>query len=151
MLYDRLLNKQTKPTELEILEFIGNKSEYWIEIHKFINLNYNFNKELAFFSKNYGWTVRYRKSKKTLVSCFPENEAFSVLLVLGKDEANKVELYREELNENFLSVFDETEQLRDGRWLWIRIHNKQDLDSIIEVIKIKRKPKKQEITRHNNV
>ncbi|MCP4312147.1 MAG: DUF3788 family protein [Bacteroidetes bacterium] len=42
------------------------------------------------FSKNYGWTVRYRKSKKTLISYFPENGAFSVLLVLGQKEADKV-------------------------------------------------------------
>lgn len=143
MSYERLLNKSCIPTNQDIEETIGEKSELWLELHNFITNNYDFNQELAFFSKNYGWTVRYRKSKKTLVSCFPENGAFSVLLVLGKTEANKVNQIRVELNENLLSVFDETEQLRDGRWMWIRIHNHEDLESLKKVIQIKRKIKEQ--------
>ena len=141
MPYERLLDKNYKPTNQDIIDVIGDKSDYWLKIHKFIAYNYDFNKELAFFSKNYGWTVRYRKSNKTLASFFPEKGAFSVLLVLGRVEAEKVNLIRDELDENFLSVFDETEQLHDGRWLWIRILNQEDLDSLIKVIKIKRRPK----------
>lgn len=143
MSYERLLNKNNRPTNQDILDTIGDKSDLWFGLHQFIENNYDFNKELAFFSKNYGWTVRYRKSKKTLVSCFPENGAFSVLLVLGRIEADKVNQVREELNENFLSIFDETEQLHDGRWMWIRILTQEDLKSLIKVIKIKRKIKGQ--------
>jgi len=143
MLYERLLDKSCTPTNQDILNTIGNKSDLWLNIHQFIEGNYDFNKELAFFSKNYGWTVRYRKSKKTLISCFPEKGAFSALLVLGKAEAEKVNEIRTELNESFLSVFDNTEQLRDGRWMWIRILKQEDLDGLIKVIQIKRKAKKQ--------
>jgi len=142
MLYERLLNKEIIPTKQDILDAIGDKKEFWLKVHEFIAENYDFNEELAFFSKNYGWTVRYRKSAKTLVSCFPEKEAFSALLVLGRKEADKVNQIRAELNENFLAVFDETEQLHDGKWLWVRILNKEDLESLIKVISIKRKPKK---------
>lgn len=141
MSYERLLNKQSIPGEQEIIDLMGDNAMYWVEIHDFINQNYDFEKQLAFFSKNYGWTVRYRKSKKTLVSCFPENGAFSVLLVLGRAEAEKVNQIRDELCKSFLEVFDTTEQLRDGRWLWFRVLKQQDLDSLIKVISIKRKPK----------
>jgi hypothetical protein len=140
--YERLLNKDCTPTNQDILDTIGDTSDLWLKLHRFIEVNYDFNKELAFYSKNYGWTVRYRKSKKTLVSCFPEKGAFSVLLVLGKKEAHEVELIRDELNKNFLSVFDKTEQLHDGRWLWIRILTQQDLDVLIKVIQIKKRIKK---------
>ncbi len=142
MLYERLLDKASKPTDQDILDTVGDRSALWVSIHQFIEDNYNFNKELAFFSKNYGWTVRYRKSKKTLVSCFPEKGAFSALLVLGKVEADKLNQIREELTENFLSVFDTTEQLRDGRWMWIRILNQEDLHSLMKAIQIKRRIKK---------
>ncbi len=140
MPYERLLNKSCIPTNQDIIDNIGGKANLWLRIHEFIADNYNFNKELAFFSKNYGWTVRYRKSNKTLASFFPEKGAFSILLVLGRMEAEKVNLIRDKLNKNFLSIFDDTEQLHDGRWLWIRILNQEDLDSFIKVIKIKRKP-----------
>jgi hypothetical protein len=138
MAHERFLDKSCTPTDQDILDTIGERSSLWLRI----NENYDFNKELAFFSKNYGWTVRYRKGKKTLVSCFPEKDAFSVLLVLGLAEAEKVNQIREELNENFLSVFDETELLHDGKWMWIRILNQEDLDSLTKVIQIKRKIKK---------
>jgi hypothetical protein len=142
MPYERLLNKTATPTNQDILDTIGEKSHLWIYMNQFIEENYDFNKELAFFSKNYGWTVRYRKSNKTLVSCFPEDGAFSVLLVLGQKESDKVNEIRDKLNENFLSVFDSTEQLRDGRWMWIRILKQEDLDSILKVIQVKRRVKK---------
>ena len=142
MRYERLLDKNNTPTNKEIIDTIGVASNLWILLHEFISKNYDFIKELAFFSKNYGWTVRYRKSKKTLISCFPENGAFSALIVLGKKESEEVDQIRSELTENILSIFDTTEQLHDGRWLWIRITNKDDLDSLVKLIKIKRKPKK---------
>jgi len=30
----------------------------------------------------------------------------------------------------------------DGKWLWIRVHKESDIQSIIELLKTKRKPKK---------
>lgn len=143
MPYERLLDKADTPTNQDILNTLEDKSGLWLQIHQFMEMNYDFNKELAFFSKNYGWTVRYRKNKKTLISCFPEKGAFSALVVLGKAEAEKVNQIRKELNENFLSVFDQTEQLHDGKWLWIRILTQEDLESLIKVIQVKRKIKRQ--------
>lgn len=142
MQYIRLLDKNETPTDKVIFDTIGSTSDLWVTLHEFISKNYDFSKELAFYSKNYGWTVRYRKNKKTLISCFPENGAFSALLVLGKKESEKVDQIRNELTNNILTIFDTTEQLHDGRWLWIRITNKNDLDSLVKLIGIKRKPKK---------
>ncbi len=145
MAYERLLNKAVRPSDADILTTIGEKADLWKQIHGFIENNYDFERQLAFFSKNYGWTVRYRKGSKTLVSCFPETGAFSALLVLGGKEAEKVEEIREQLNDNFLSVFDQNEQLRDGRWLWIRIRTDTELDSLIKVISLKRKPRPRQL------
>ncbi len=141
MRHDRLLNKDSVPTDREIIDTIGDSSDLWSFLHEFISKSYDFNRELAFFSKNYGWTVRYRKHRKTLISCFPEDGAFSVLLVLGKKEAESVCQIRNELNQSLLSVFDTTDQLHDGRWLWIRVKDRDVLDSVIKVLMVKRKPK----------
>ena len=147
MAYERLSDKSIQQTYDDIKNWVGETVDLWETIHDFISQNYDFNRELAFFSKNYGWTVRYRKAKKTLASFFPERSAFSVLLVLGKDEAEKVDQIRSELDKDFLTVFDLTEQLHDGRWLWLRILTRDNLDSLIKVLMIKRKPKR--TPRHN--
>lgn len=98
--------------------------------------------ELIFFTKNYGWTVRYRKNNKTLCYFFPKRGSFSILIVLGGKEANQVDLIKDKLNKNILQVFENTEQLHDGRWLWIEINNSDDIESFKEILTIKKKPRK---------
>jgi hypothetical protein len=140
MQYQRLLNKEKRPSKEEILKTIGAKSSLWLEIHKFVENNYDFSPELVYFTKKYGWTIRYRKSGKTLVYFFPEDNAFSVLMVLGSKESEKVDSIKNRLEARITSVFENTEQLRDGRWLWIRVLTKSDVESIKLLLQAKRKP-----------
>ena len=90
MKYDRMLNKAVKPSESEILKFIGSRADLWKTIHKYVNENYDFKPELVFFTKKYGWTIRYKKSGKTLCYFFPEDDAFSILIILGSKESEKI-------------------------------------------------------------
>ena len=140
MQYQRLLNKEKRPSEEEIIETIGEKSSLWLEIHEFVGKNFDFFPELVFFTKKYGWTIRYRKSGKTLIYFFPEDNAFSVLLVLGGKESEQVDLIKDKLEPSVKSVFENTEQLHDGRWLWIRVLTKSDVESIKLLLQAKRKP-----------
>ena len=86
-------------------------------------------------------SIRYKKSGKTLCYFFPEDDAFSILIVLGAKESEKVESFKKKLNKTVKTIFENTEQLRDGRWMWIRILEKSDIDSLILLLKAKRKPK----------
>ena len=140
MQYQRLLNKEKRPSEEEIIKAIGEKSSLWFEIHEFVGKNFNFSPELVFFTKKYGWAIRYRKSGKTLVYFFPEENAFSVLLVLGGKESEQVDLIKDKLEASVKSVFENTEQLHDGRWLWIRVLTKSDVASVKLLLQAKQKP-----------
>jgi hypothetical protein len=88
MSFKRMLEKEHQPSEEEILNTIG-QTAAWINLRHYIEENYDFVPELVFYAKRYGWTIRYRKSGKTLCSLFPESGAFSVLVVLGKKEAEE--------------------------------------------------------------
>lgn len=142
MSYQRMLNKEGRPSEDEIIKTIGENSSLWLEMHMYIEESYDFAPELVFYGKKYGWTIRYRKSGKTLISLFPEEGAFSILLVLGKKEADKVESIIEKLSSNVRSIFEGTDQLHDGRWLWIRVFSKEDIESAKLLLTAKRRPKK---------
>ena len=141
MKYSRMLNKSEKPSENQILKLIGSRIDLWERIHKYVNGNYDFRPELVFFTKKYGWTIRYRKSGKTLCYFFPEDDAFSILIVLGAKESEKVELIKNRLNKKVKTIFENEEQLHDGRWMWIRILEKSDIDSLILLLHAKKKPK----------
>lgn len=141
--FHRMTDKTRKPTEEEMVSFIGERAkEAWLKIRRFIEERYEIVPETVFYGAKYGWTVRYRKGGKTLCSLFPEKGGFTVLIVLGKKESEKVISMRDELSSKIHKLLVNTKQLHDGRWLWIRLLTATDADDIKKLLQIKRKPKK---------
>jgi len=144
MAFERMLDDSHQPTNAQILNTIRKKTA-WIKLHKYIDENYDFIPETVFYGKKYGWTIRYRKSGKTLISLFPEHGAFTALVVLGKNELDKVLEIIEELSDSTRDLINKTERLHDGCWLWIRIHKVAEIKDIIRLLIVKRKPGKKNI------
>jgi len=118
---------------------VGKKVTLWREFRTYITEHYDHEPVLSVGKKEYEWTIRYRKSGKTLVTLSPEENTFCVLVVLGKAEVDKARHVK--LNVFVKSVFTNAKQYHDGRWLFIRPRNKQDIESIKTLLTIKRKPK----------
>jgi hypothetical protein len=138
----RMTDKAQKPTEEEIIDFIGRSAkEAWVEIKRFLEESYDSAPEPVFYGTRYGWNIRYRKSGKTLCSLFPEKGGFTVLVVLGKKESEKAILMRKELSTNIINLVESTKQLHDGRWLWIKWKKSEDTEDIKKLLQLKRKPK----------
>ena len=141
--FPRMIDKTQKPTEEEIMRFIGELAEdVWVELRQFLEENYDFVPETAFYGVKHGWTVRYRRSGRTLCSLFPEKGGFSVLIVLGRKDSEKALSMRDELSTRMNTILRSTEQLHDGRWLWIRLSTASDTDDIKMLLQVKRRPKK---------
>lgn len=141
--FRRMTNKTRKPTAEEMVSFIGEQAkEAWLEIKRFIKDRYDLVPETIFYGTKYGWTIRYRKGGKTVCSLFPEKGGFTVLIVLGKKESEKALSIRNELSTKIHKLLGNTEQLHDGRWLWIRLLTTSDTDDVKKLLQIKRKPKK---------
>ncbi len=130
------------PVEKEMVDFIGEPAKgAWVKLRRFLKENYDIVPEMI-FSKKHGWDVRYRKSGKTLVTLTPEKGAVRILLVLGRDESEKALSMRNELSPNIYRLIENTKQLHDGRWLWIRLLKTEDAEDIEKLLPIKRKLKK---------
>jgi len=137
-----MLNKDTKPTEEEMTKHIGAKTKaLWSSLREYLSVHYDHVPELDFGGKNYGWSIRYRKSGKTLVTLFPEYGAFTALVVLGKKEVGKTEGLLDRLSIRVRKLFQGADQRHDGRWLWIRPSSKADVESIKLLLGAKRRPK----------
>lgn len=139
MLYQRMIDGDIKPTEDDMTKTVGKRSSLWLEIRKYVEENYDFTPELIYYGQKYGWTLRYRKSGKTLCSLFPEKDAFTVLVVLGKKEVEKTFSIIDRLNPEARTLFENAEQKRDGRWLWIRVLIYDDVESIKVFLNVRRK------------
>jgi hypothetical protein len=141
--YIRMYNKEPLPTYDEIREFIGTAAvKSFDRIMGFIEINYDFDKEIVFGGKSYGVMVRFRKSGKTLICLFPEKDCFSCVLIYGKNEIAQFESRKNEFSDYMVNIFDETKQYHDGKWQLIRISDDKHLNELEEMIKIKKKPKK---------
>ena len=138
--YDRLLSKELVPSIDKIKQTIGNDfSLFWDDIWNYIKDAYEINPELMFYGKKYGWCYRFRKSSRTLCTIFPETGSFIILITLGKKEIDKLDF--ENLSEYIKNIFNNTPQLHDGRWLWIRVLKVDIISDIKLLLKSKRKPK----------
>ena len=113
------VSKDHKPTMREMLASIGSKRELWEDLARFIDENYRVKSDLAFYGKNYGWAVRYRRSGKALLSLYPGKESFTVQIVLGETLVQKASSLT--LGENVRNVIEKSRQFPEGRWLFIRI------------------------------
>ncbi|MBA7539542.1 hypothetical protein ES705_31822 [subsurface metagenome] len=140
-----MFDNAIKPTEKDILYFLEKPASIaWIDLTSFLNINYDFVPETTFYGKKYGWTVRYRRSGKTLCSLFPEKGSFTILLVFGKNEIQKFEELKFEFSQEIVQLYENTKKLHDGKWLWIRVHKSEDLEDVKMLIVIKKKPKKKD-------
>ena len=140
--HQRMLDKEHEPTEEEIVSTVGQAAAAWLDLRRYIEENYDFVPERIFYGKKYGWTVRYRKSGKTLCSLFPERDAFTALMVLGRKDAEKAVSILDEFSPGVRTLLEGTEQLHDGRWLWVRALTDEDAEDVKRLLNIKRKPKK---------
>jgi hypothetical protein len=136
-----MLNKEHKPTKVEMLRWIGKRGVYWSSLIEYLDSHYDHVQELRFWGKKYGWAIGYRRSNKTLIALIPEFGGFTALVILGKKEVFKVEAMFEKLSKKVQKLFRETKQLHDGRWLWIRPSTKKDIESIKILLNAKQRVK----------
>jgi D-lyxose ketol-isomerase len=130
------------PTEEEIAAFTDEPARAaWVKLTRFLKENYDIAPE-KIFDKKQGWDVRYRKSGKTLITLTPEKTAVRVLMVLGREESEKALSMRNELSAKMYRQIEDTKQLHDGRWLWIRLFTAEDVEDIERLLPVKRKPRK---------
>nr|MDO8098607.1 DUF3788 domain-containing protein [Candidatus Njordarchaeota archaeon] len=129
------VKKENKPTIEEILAAIGSNRLFWERLTQFITENYGIQGDFAFYGKNYGWAVRYRKGGKALISIYPGNDSFTVQIVLGEAEARKGA--RLNLGAKARKVLEEAHRFPEGRWLLIKVDSEKDLDDIKQLILIK--------------
>ncbi|NDV95718.1 DUF3788 family protein [Dysgonomonas sp. 521] len=142
---ERIYREEPLPDIAEIRKFIKSKKavKAFDTLLEFLDNNYNFEQEIYFGGKKFGVMLRYRKNGKTLVSIFPEKNAFSIILIYGKKEVILFNAQRESFDAYFTEIFDNTPQLHDGRWMLITIKDETLLPDLAKMIMIKKSIKKE--------
>lgn len=138
----RLLDKEHPPTLDEMAQTVGQALAVWQELRRYVETSYDLAPEVIYGGRKYGWQLHYRKGGRTLCDLYPETNALTVLIVLGKQEAEAALAQIDRLSPDVRRVFETTPPLHDGRWLWLHPASLEDASSIQMLLSLKRKPKK---------
>ena len=95
------------------------------------------------WNKGFGdWKIeyKYRRGGKTLCTFYAKNNAANLLITYGKAEREKFEEIKDSIAKPLQDIYEKTEVLHDGKWLWIPLDDKVEILDIIAMLKIKRRP-----------
>ena len=134
------VDKERQPTMREIFASIGAKRRSWERLAQFIADNYRIKGDFAFYGKNYGWALRFRKGGKALASIYPGKDGFTVQIVLGETLVEKASGLK--LGRNVRKVLEDAHQFPEGRWLFIRVESQQDMTDVEQLLVLKARPSK---------
>ena len=112
----------------------------WNELTNAIDLLYDVDR---LWDKGFGnWKVeyKYRRGGKTLCTFYAREDVANLLIIYGKAEREKYERIKDSLSRTMQDIYERTEVLHDGKWLWIPIDDKIRIEDIVEMLKIKRRP-----------
>ena len=95
------------------------------------------------WNKGFGaWKIeyKYRRGGKTLCTFYAKENVANLLITYGKAEREKFETIKESVSRQLQDIYERTEALHDGKWLWIPLDNETQVEDIIKMLKIKRRP-----------
>ena len=145
MAYERLIDKNTLPSDADMIEVIGQPlAEAWTGLRRFLVETYEIDPILQYGGKRYGWNVQHRKGGRPLCEMYPECGSFTALVVLGKKELDQALDRLETFGPTVRYALENTPRFHDGCWMYIRVSEpqtcKQDVADIEQLVLIKKKP-----------
>ena len=128
-------NKENKPTMTEILVAIGSKRPLWENLTSFIADSYRLKSDFAFYGKNYGWALRFRKAGKALLSLYPGQESFTAQIIVSQAQVEKA--LSSGLSKKVSKIIEDAHPYPEGRWLFLKVESEQDLNDVKQLLAVK--------------
>jgi len=130
----------------ELVEVLGDAAPSWRRLDAWLGDTYGIASEPVFFGRDTGWSARYRRSGKTLVTVIPCQRGFRALVVVGPSAWAGAANAR--LSEATRALWDQARPYPDGRWLWIDVMDDAALTDIETLVALKSPPPRHARPRH---
>lgn len=130
------------PDIFEISNYIGNS--LFDSFCEFMDREYKALRKIE-YSKDVwarGWNIKLRKAGKSLCVIYPKENYFTVLVVIGNKEKEKVEEILPQLSDEMQTIYRETKEGNGQRWLMIELHSNDCIyQDTLKLIRIRRESK----------
>ena len=137
-----LLDKTLQPTLAELGAYIGNP--LFDTLCRFLERAYQPQCKIEFSgdSNLMGWNVKFRKAGRALCALYPKAGYFSVLVVVGRKEKERVEAVLPTLSAQMQALYHSTKEGMGQRWLMTDLYSEDCLyRDILTLIQIRRDSK----------
>ena len=128
-MYERMLDKNNKPTIEMMNEYCKETTILFIELNKWLSSKYDTVQSIAFL--NYGWSVSHKRKGKLICNIFPENGSFTIMLRLSN---SLLSLAYDQVGDKCI---DNICLCNDDGWVCFHVTNNQQLVDIKTILSIK--------------
>jgi hypothetical protein len=129
-------DKTHQPTDTELHEAVGALFSIWQELVQWIRNQYAVHEELKFmYGKNYGWGLKFSTKSKLLTALYPGSGYFTVQIILRPEAIEKAQGMK--LGQNALQAIQRANPYPEGRWLFIPVESKADLEAVQRLLALK--------------
>lgn len=137
-----VMNMEVQPTIEEVTSYISNPMfgdllEHMQEEYKALS-KIEYSRDVWFP----GWNLKLRKAGKSLCVVYPRRGYFTVLVVVGIKEKERVETLLPQLTEELQEIYRTTKEGNGQRWLMIDVKENVSLyHDVLKLIRIRREMK----------
>lgn len=129
-------DKSNSPEPGQLKETLGRSSSLWNQLREYLAAEYQpLAEEWIFSGEKWGWSVRLKRKKRTILYMTPRKKHFLVGFVLG-EKAVKV-AHDGDLPKSVLELIDGATRYAEGRGVRIEIRFKKDLEITKKLAAIK--------------
>ena len=132
-------DKAAPPRKAALARMLGRTSTHWDALRTRLGGEFDpLTEEWNFAGKKYGWSLRLKHKKRTIVYMIPCRRFFLAGLVLGE---KAVKATRDSaVPAPMLAAIEAAPRYGEGRGLRLEVRNKKDLDGIVKLAMIKMDP-----------
>ena len=127
-----------RPTLAGIKKLVN--STLWDQLIEFLEgeIKANVSIEYSRCSMQPGWNVKYKKAGRSMCTLYPQKDAFTAMVVIGKKEREETESVLLSFTPDVQRLYHETKLGMDQRWLMIDVTDKEILEDVKTCISIRR-------------
>ncbi len=130
------IGKTAKPAAEEVSAALGSSASTWKDLIDWLAKERGITgQEWKSISPKYGWSLRLKLKKRTIVHLSPCNGSFRVVFILG-DKAVKAAL-QSDLPKDIAKLIEDAPRYTEGTGVRLEVKNARDLPAIRKLVGVK--------------
>jgi hypothetical protein len=145
MQWKEIFPSHTQPSMEDIANYIGGEAKLlWQSLMEYMEAKYKSKPKLSYSvcSGKPGWNIKFQKSGQSFGTLYPEENSFSVFMVISYKLDPMVQAIIPKLTENTAQLYKQAgDYMKLGKWIMFQIKDLAGLEDYKNLVSIKLPPK----------